>query len=159
MRACVRGCGGGVQKIEKGRAKVREKVIARVRERKEGERHTVKNERQKEKTETDRQTPRDRDRHTDGETERERDRAPASKRERKRESECQRDREGERAKKYVLSTYYATKCTKCCMELNIIPKVSPRLPAISSTTTSHSIKQWDIHNTQPNHTFTQSLYL
>ena len=50
-------------------------------------------------------------------------------------------REGERARKNMLGTYYATKCTRRCMEWNITHKVSPRLPFISSNHASHSIKQ------------------
>ena len=42
----------------------------------------------------------------------------------------------------MLGTYYATKYTRHCMEWNITPKVSPRLPSVSLTNTSHSIKEW-----------------
>ena len=41
----------------------------------------------------------------------------------------------------MLGIYYATKCTSRCLEWNITPKVSTRLPSVSSNYTSHSTKQ------------------
>ena len=70
------------------------------------------------------------------ESERDSERKSDSERERKSEGM----RESEKEKK-MLDTYYATKCTRLCMECNITPKASPRLAFTLSNHTSHSIKQ------------------
>ena len=114
----------------------------REKERGEGERQTAKNERQKEKRE--RQTETERDGQTDKKKS-QRQRHRHTERQRHTESDSERERERvrevERARKNMLGTYYSTKYTRRCMERNITPKVSPRLPFISSNHTSHLIKQ------------------
>ena len=79
-----------------------------------------------------------------------------SDRERERESEGRR--EGEREKTNMSGTYYASKCTRRCMEWNITPKVSPRLPSVSSNHTSHSIKQGHPQDNQTTFSLTKREY-
>ena len=63
-------------------------------------------------------------------------------RHRERHRDSERESEGGREwEKNMLGTYYATKCTRRCMEWNITPKVSPHLPFISLNHISHSIKR------------------
>ena len=112
---CARAC---VKERERERVTQRgrrnECVRQNEREKGEGERHTGKNKREKEKRETEKKV---------------------------RERAIAREREWGRARKNMLGTYYAPKCTRRCMEWNITPKVSPHLSFISSNHTSHSIKQ------------------
>ena len=126
--------------------------------------------------ETDRQTETEGHTHieTERDWERKRDRdRKKSQRETETETDTERDRDTERAivrekereggreseKKHVRHIYYATKCTRCCVEWNITLKVSPHLPFISSNHTSHSIKQGHPQHTIKPHFHSVSIYL
>ena len=148
VRACVRAC---VRVWERGTHTHTQNECVRQNEREkgEGERDTQETTKDRRRDrQTDRQTEMEREGDTEKVTEREKQRQTQRNRdrhtERHRESDSERERErvreGERARINMLGTYYATKCTRRCMEWNITPKVSPRLPFISSNHTSYSIK-------------------